>query len=73
MSATGTTLTEPQALWSPAPGLCPRVKRLRDQYWDFYHRDVTNEVRAYTCATPWDQVYAPWNWTGPSGGEWAFA
>jgi len=51
------------ALWSPAGTLSPRVRRLRDQYWDFYDRDYTNEVRAFTSGTPWDQVYAPWNWT----------
>jgi hypothetical protein len=36
---------------------------LRDQFWDFYNRDYTNEVRAFTTGTSWDQVYAPWNWT----------
>jgi hypothetical protein len=51
------------ALWAPADTLSPRVRRLRDQYWDFYDRDYTNEVRAFTAGTPWDQVYAPWNWT----------
>ncbi|MGC9332730.1 MAG: pyruvate formate lyase family protein, partial [Anaerolineae bacterium] len=51
------------ALWSPADTLSPRVRQLRDQYWDFYHRDYTNEVQAYTTDKRWDQVYAPWNWT----------
>jgi len=50
-------------MWSPASTLSPRVLRLRDQYWDFYNRDYTNEVRAFTSGTAWDQVYAPWNWT----------
>jgi formate C-acetyltransferase len=36
---------------------------LRDQFWDFYNRSYTNEVRAFTTGTSWDQVYAPWNWT----------
>jgi formate C-acetyltransferase len=36
---------------------------LRDQFWDFYNRDYTNEVRAFTSGASWDQVYAPWNWT----------
>jgi pyruvate formate-lyase/glycerol dehydratase family glycyl radical enzyme len=53
----------PTAVWSPASTLSPRVQRLRDQYWAFYERDYTNEVRAYSTGTPWDQVYAPWNWT----------
>lgn len=50
-------------LWSPTANLSPRVHHLRDQYWDFYRRDYTNEVRAYSSGTAWDQVYAPWNWT----------
>ncbi len=53
----------PTALWSPAATLSPRVRRLRDQYWSFYTREYTNEVRAYTTGTPWDHVYSPWNWT----------
>jgi pyruvate formate-lyase/glycerol dehydratase family glycyl radical enzyme len=50
-------------LWSPADTLSPRVRKLRDQFWNFYQRTYTNEVRAYSTGTPWDQVYAPWNWT----------
>ncbi len=50
-------------LWAPADTLSPRVRWLREQYWDFYNRAYTNEVRAFTAGTPWDQVYAPWNWT----------
>ena len=53
----------PAAVWSAAESLSPRVRRLRDQYWSFYERETANEVRAYTSGTPWDQVYAPWNWT----------
>ncbi len=63
MSITVSERIAPAALWSVAEGLSPRVRRLRDQYWDFYHREYTNEVRAYGTGTPWDQVYAPWNWT----------
>ena len=55
--------TAAPALWSPADTLTPRVRQLRDQYFDFYQRDYTNEVQAYTTGQPWDQVYAPWNWT----------
>jgi len=36
---------------------------LRHQFWDFYKRDYTNEVRAFTTGTSWDHVYSPWNWT----------
>ena len=59
---TRSALTSTQ-LWSPAPTLSPRIRRLRDQYWSFYERDFTNEVRAYTTGTPWDCVYPIWSWT----------
>jgi pyruvate formate-lyase/glycerol dehydratase family glycyl radical enzyme len=52
----------PAGLWT-ANGLSPRIRRLRDQYFSFYDRDFTNEVRSYTTGTPWDVVYAIWNWT----------
>jgi formate C-acetyltransferase len=55
-------VTTPTLVWSPAETLSPRVRRLRDQYWSFYTREYTNEVRAYTTGTPWDHVYSPWNW-----------
>ena len=57
MSTVTREVTTPIALWSPADTLSPRVRRLRDQYWDFYNRAYTNEVRAFTTGTPWDQVY----------------
>ena len=66
MTQTTSQAPEAAALWSPASNLSPRVQRLRDQYWDFYERDYTNEVRAYTTGTSWDQVYVPWNWTNVS-------
>jgi len=50
-------------LWTAASRLSPRVRRLRDQYFSFYQRDYTNEVRSYTTNTAWDTVYAIWNWT----------
>ena len=52
------------ALWSPAENLGDRVRQLRDQFWDFYNRDYTNEVRSFSSGTTWDHVYSPWNWTG---------
>lgn len=36
---------------------------MRDQYWSFYERYYTNEVRSYTTGTPWDTVYSMWSWT----------
>ena len=53
----------PTEIWSAAGNLSPRVRRLRDEYWSFYTRDFTNEVRSYTAGTPWDTVYSIWSWT----------
>ena len=53
----------PTEIWSAAGNLSPRVRRLRDEYWSFYTRDFTNEVRSYTTGTPWDTVYSIWSWT----------
>ncbi len=50
-------------LWSPAATLSSRIQRLRDQYWSFYDRAYTNEVRAFTTGTPWDICYSIWSWT----------
>lgn len=58
----GSELT-PSQLWTAAASLSPRVKQLRDQYWSFYERPYTNEVRAYTTGTAWDTVYSMWSWT----------
>jgi autonomous glycyl radical cofactor GrcA len=55
-------IISPAGLWT-ASGLSPRVRRLRDHYFSFYDREFTNEVRSYTTGTPWDAVYAIWNWT----------
>ncbi|MEW6569191.1 MAG: pyruvate formate lyase family protein [Chloroflexota bacterium] len=56
-------ILRPANLWGPAPGLSPRIQRLRDEYWSFYQRGFTNEVRAYTTGTPWDCVYSTWQWS----------
>ncbi|MBI5034460.1 MAG: formate C-acetyltransferase/glycerol dehydratase family glycyl radical enzyme [Chloroflexi bacterium] len=53
----------PTHVWSAAPTLLPRVKKLRDEYWNFYERKFKNEVRAYTTGTNWDCVYSIWSWT----------
>ena len=53
----------PSDLWTAAPTLSPRVGKLRDQFWSFYERQYTNEVRSYTTGTPWDMVYSIWSWT----------
>ena len=53
----------PPQLWSAAPTLSPRIKKLREQYWSFYDRPFTNQVRSYSTGTPWDCVYSIWSWT----------
>ncbi len=63
MSANRDTCVAPTQLWSAAPTLSPRIKKLRDEYWNFYERKFTNQVRAYTTGTPWDCVYSIWSWT----------
>ncbi|MCX6027445.1 MAG: hypothetical protein NTY23_14520, partial [Chloroflexi bacterium] len=64
MTADAATATiAPAQLWSASPSLSPRVRRLRDQFWSFYERDYTNQVRAYSTGTPWDVVYSIWSWT----------
>ena len=40
----------PAGLWT-ASGLSPKVRRLRDQYFSFYERHFTNEVRSYITGT----------------------
>ncbi len=57
------TPVSPIQLWSAAPTLSPRVKKLRDEYWNFYERPFTNQVRAYTTGTDWDCVYSIWSWS----------
>ncbi|MFH1636741.1 MAG: pyruvate formate lyase family protein [Chloroflexota bacterium] len=64
MPVTTSQITTPATLWSPAETLSPRVRQLRDNFWDFYNREYTNEVRAFTSGAAWDHVYSPWNWTG---------
>lgn len=53
----------PKELWAASTQLSPRVRRLRQQYWSFYERPYTNEVRAFTTGTAWDVVYSMWSWT----------
>ncbi len=62
-SSIGRSMLTPTQLWSADTSLSPRVKKLRDQFWSFYERSYTNEVRGYTTGTPWDCVYSIWSWT----------
>jgi trans-4-hydroxy-L-proline dehydratase len=53
----------PADVWKPSERLTPRVRRLRNEFWSFYTREVRNEVAAYTTGTDWDVVYSIWSWT----------
>jgi formate C-acetyltransferase len=49
--------------WEPSAALTPRVKKLRDEYFDYDNRDYfRNEVMPYTTGKPWDQVFVPHYW-----------
>jgi trans-4-hydroxy-L-proline dehydratase len=63
VTITSNCVLSPEHLWSASSTLSPRVERLRRQFWSFYEREYTNEVRAYTTGMSWDTVYSIWNWT----------
>ena len=63
MSANLDTCMPSTQVWSAAPTLSPRIKKLRAEFWNFYERPFTNQVRAYTTGTSWDCVYSIWSWT----------
>ena len=44
-------------IWMPYENLSPRIKRLRDEYFDYEGRSFHNEVIPYSTGTPWDIVY----------------
>ena len=44
-------------IWSPK-NLSSRVKKLRDEYFNFYQREFKNEVEGYTTGTDSDQVWS---------------
>nr|MDO8082862.1 pyruvate formate lyase family protein [Candidatus Freyarchaeota archaeon] len=49
-------------IWSPSKKLSPRIKRLRDEYWNFEKRDYfRNEAISYTTGTPWDTTWIQHN------------
>ena len=50
-------------IWSPSTSLSDRIQRLREEFWQFYEREVTNEAKGYTTGTKWDSVYSIWSWT----------
>jgi formate C-acetyltransferase len=49
--------------WEPSESLTPRVRKLRDEYFDYDNRDYfRNEVMPYTTGKPWDAVFVPHYW-----------
>ena len=48
---------EETKIWGPSARLSPRIKRLRDEYFDWENRAFRNEVLSYTTGTPYDVVY----------------
>jgi len=44
-------------IWSPQ-NLSKRVKKLRDEYFNFYEREFKNEVQSFTSGVEWDQVWS---------------
>jgi formate C-acetyltransferase len=50
-------------IWTASDTLSPRIRRLREQFWSFYTRDFSNQVKAYSTGTPWDVVYSAWHWS----------
>ena len=50
------------SIWSPSESLSDRVKSLRNHFYSFHDRDVTNEPYAFTTGTDWDEVYSYHDW-----------
>lgn len=48
------------SIWSPSEKLSPRIRRLRDEYFNYDNRDYfRNETIPYTTGVDWDSVYTP--------------
>jgi pyruvate formate-lyase/glycerol dehydratase family glycyl radical enzyme len=45
-------------IWSPSEQLSERVRKLREEFYSFGDRKVTNEPYAFTTGTKWDEVYS---------------
>ncbi len=50
------------SIWSPSEDLTERVKKLRDHFYSFHERDLTNEVISFTSGDEWDEVYSYHDW-----------
>jgi len=63
MAVTSSSAGAQPGVWSAAPYLSPRGRRLRDEYFSFYSRDYfRNEVRAFGSGVSWDEVWSPYHW-----------
>lgn len=52
--------TEEISVWEPSCKLSPRVRKLRDEYFEYENRDYfRNETIPYTTGADWDSVYTP--------------
>ncbi|TXT55751.1 MAG: hypothetical protein BAJATHORv1_30131 [Candidatus Thorarchaeota archaeon] len=49
-------------IWSPSQDLSERVSKLREHFYSFHDRDLTNEPYSFTTGTPWDEVYTYHDW-----------
>jgi pyruvate formate-lyase/glycerol dehydratase family glycyl radical enzyme len=49
-------------IWSPSESLSERVQKLRDYFYSFDKRAVTNEPYSFTTGTDWDEVYSVHDW-----------
>lgn len=50
-------------IWSPSEGLSPRVKKLRDEYFNYLNRDnFRNEVMPFISRRENDVVWSSYNW-----------
>jgi pyruvate formate-lyase/glycerol dehydratase family glycyl radical enzyme len=50
--------------WEPSESLAPRIRKLRDEYFDYDNRNYfRNEMIPYTTGKPWDAVFVPHYWT----------
>ena len=49
-------------IWNPSQDLPVRIKKLRDEYFDFSVRPFRNEVIPFGTGKPWDSVYVRHTW-----------
>ncbi|MBN2231143.1 MAG: hypothetical protein JW779_16280 [Candidatus Thorarchaeota archaeon] len=49
-------------IWSPSDNLSDRVQNLRNHFYSFHSRSVTNEPYSFTTGTDWDEVYSVHDW-----------